>query len=216
MTIQLLDRDDLSVITERPRALLEPFFQGGMAIFVDPLARQGRGRGILAAAARTMTERQATLMATEARGLLSVAIDGPAAMRLGLRYMAGSVKAASDEPIFLCSVEAASGIGTGISAHDRALTIRIIGSPNSSLDDLITPGHVMPLLIRRPLGPAAALPEIAFAALSSWSSSGPVAWTDILDDDGEVASLDECVRLARRMDLPVAGRAAVRALSARR
>jgi 3,4-dihydroxy 2-butanone 4-phosphate synthase/GTP cyclohydrolase II len=174
---------------------------GALAVLIDDRALSHAGRGIFFAAAAGLTSMQATVMATRGRGLLSIAIDMPSAMRLGISHMPGSQGLLGTEPIFLVSIEAASCPGTGISAEDRALTIRVAGDSRSTAGDLATPGHIMPLLVRRPLSEAATLAEIAHAVTRCATPAGAAAWCDILDDAGGVASAESCRAVARQLGL---------------
>lgn len=174
---------------------------GALAVLIDDRALSHAGRGIFFAAAASLTSTQAAIMATRGRGILSIALDEPMAMRLGLSHMPRSQGVLGTEPIFLVSIEAASCPGTGISAEDRALTIRVAGDSGSTANDLVTPGHIMPLLVRRPLGETASLAEIAYAATRAASPAGAAAWCDILDDAGGVASAESCRAVARGLGL---------------
>ncbi len=151
-----------------------------------------RGRGILAARAATLTEAQANLMAGLGRGLLSITLDLATAFRLGIQPMAGSRLPADGAPVYLASIEVADCPGSGISAADRALTIRTAADPAAQAGAVVMPGHIMPLLIRRPDGET--LPEIAAALLPRQS----IAWCDILGDDGDLADAGYCHDLGER------------------
>jgi 3,4-dihydroxy 2-butanone 4-phosphate synthase/GTP cyclohydrolase II len=175
---------------------------GALAVLVDDDALGGKGRGIFFAAAAALRAQQAAVMATRGRGLLSVAIDEATALRLGISYMTGADSVFGMAPTFLVSIEAASCPGTGISAEDRALTIRAAANPAAVRTDLRSPGHIMPLLIRRSLGPSATLAETAFALIHSLTASGTTGWCDILNDEGDVASAASCTALAEDLGLP--------------
>lgn len=151
-----------------------------------------RGRGILAARAATLTEAQANLMAGLGRGLLSITLDLAAAFRLGIQPMAGSRLPDDGAPVYLASIEVADCPGSGISAADRALTIRTAADPAAQAGAVVMPGHIMPLLIRRPAGDT--LPEIAAGLLPRQS----IAWCDILGDDGDLADAGYCHDLGER------------------
>lgn len=145
-------------------------------------------RGIFAARAATLTEAQANLMAALGRGLLSVTMDLATAFRLGIQPMAGSRLPEDGAPVYLASIEAAGCPGSGISAADRALTIRTAADPGARAGAVVMPGHIMPLLIRRPPGPQTTLPEIAASLLPRQA----VAWCDILGEDGDLATAAHC------------------------
>ncbi|MBN9526837.1 MAG: 3,4-dihydroxy-2-butanone-4-phosphate synthase [Alphaproteobacteria bacterium] len=157
----------------------------------------GGDRGIFAARAATLTETQANRMASLGRGLLSVTLDLAAAFRLGIQPMAGTQLPDDGSPVYLASIEVADCPGSGISAADRALTIRTAADPNARAGAVVMPGHIMPLLIRRPAGTT--LPEIAAAMLPHEA----VAWCDILGEDGDLATAAYCRELGFRHDIAV-------------
>jgi 3,4-dihydroxy 2-butanone 4-phosphate synthase/GTP cyclohydrolase II len=172
--------------------------QGQLVVLTDA----DRGRGIVAGIAALMTARNATLMAIQARGLLSIAVDRDSAIRLGLRRMPTRYESDFESTEYLVSIEAAICEGTGISADDRALTIRCAGAPDSTSHDIRTPGHIMPLLVWRPDRPEASLPEIAHLIVKQQCGFSVAAWCHILNEQGEVATVAECQDLARRCNLP--------------
>ena len=125
-------------------------------------------------------------------------------MALGL-LLAGEYREGYRGPILLRSVEAASCDGTGISAADRALTLRAAGAPEAGMTSLKSPGHVMPAMIgyrgREPSAPA----DMALDLVRHLAGYEVAAWTDILDDSGEVAPAAHCWELAARLDMPAVG-----------
>ncbi len=152
----------------------------------------GGNRGIFAARAATLTEAQANLMASLGRGLLSITVDLATAFRLGIQPMAGTHLPEDGAPVYLASIEVADCPGSGISAADRALTIRTAANPAARAGAVVMPGHIMPLLIRRRAGTT--LPEIAAAMLRPQA----VAWCDILGEDGDIASAAHCHAIGQR------------------
>jgi 3,4-dihydroxy 2-butanone 4-phosphate synthase/GTP cyclohydrolase II len=103
---------------------------------------------------------------------------------------------------FTVSVDAATGITTGISAHDRARTIRLLADPATQPGDLVQPGHIFPLqgkpggVLRRAGHTEAA---IDFARLAGLEPAGVIC--EILSEDGTMARLPELIEIARRHDL---------------
>lgn len=174
---------------------------GGMVMLIRR-RRGDSGRGGMAALAAEMSVDNATRMAVEARGLLSVVVDASAARRLGLSHMPRAVEADDDRPYYLASIEAASCSGTGISAADRALTIRTAGRREATRHHLRSPGHVMPILVTR--GPAgrAVFVEEAYWRLRDLADCDVVAWSDVLNDSGDLASARECEALAAEIGMP--------------
>ncbi len=163
----------------------------------------GRGRSILCGAAGLMTSETVNQMATHGRGLVSITIDIETAFRLGLRRMGGSARDLPSKPEYLVSIEASACAGSGISASDRALTLRAAGALEAHQDDLVVPGHIMPLLVRGALPPTPTLPEIAHSIVAGNTPFVVAAWCDVLDDEGEIASLDASARLADALAIPL-------------
>jgi len=159
--------------------------------------QNGRGRSILCGIAALMSDATVTFMAVHGRGLVSITVNTETAFRLGLRRMSRAGQCAAAKSRFLISIEASACRGTGISASDRAATLRAAGAPQASQDDLVTPGHVMPYLVAETLSARSGLPEAAHAMVASCSAYEGAAWCDVLGESGDLASLDESVCLAR-------------------
>ncbi|HTZ72092.1 MAG TPA: 3,4-dihydroxy-2-butanone-4-phosphate synthase, partial [Acetobacteraceae bacterium] len=85
-----------------------------------------------------------------------------------------------------------------ISAEDRALTLRAAGDPGAGITSLKSPGHVLPAMTSNNGGVA----NQALAVLRRLTAHDVAAWTDILDDDGELASAAWCAALAERLGIP--------------
>ena len=112
---------------------------------------------------------------------------------------AGEYREGYRGPILLRSVEAAECDGTGISAADRALTLRAAGAPDAGISSLKSPGHVMPAMIAYRGREHRASADIALDLVRHLTAYDVAAWTDILDDEGEVASAYYCKVLADRI-----------------
>jgi 3,4-dihydroxy 2-butanone 4-phosphate synthase/GTP cyclohydrolase II len=173
---------------------------GNLVVVVDETALDGAGRGfMLHAAARATTEIVATAI-LHARGITCFSVTPAQAMRLGLT-LAGEYRPDHRGPLFLRSVEAADCDGTGISASDRALTLRAAGHPEAGIASLKSPGHVVPAMTSGP-GRPRAVADAALEVLRALTTHDVAAWTDILNDDGDVADAESCASLAARLDLP--------------
>src|SRR5689334_24521957 len=114
---------------------------GRMVIVTDDADRENEGDLVMAA--EKVTPAAVNFMSKFGRGLICVPISNERAEQLGLQRMVAQNREMYRTD-FTVSVDAAKGITTGISAHDRANTIHTIASPNSSPEDLIQPGHVFP------------------------------------------------------------------------
>jgi len=153
--------------------------------------------------AALMSERSVTQMAIEGGGLVSIALDVQTAFRLELRRMARGTGGWPETEEYLVSIEASECAGTGISAEDRALTLRAAGAPGAVPGDLVTPGHVMPLLVPEHLNTRSALPAFGRAIVAQHTGYTVAAWCDVLGQDGDVAGIEESMALAMRLSAPV-------------
>lgn len=172
-------------------------FRDDIAIMVDRDARSGRGRGIFFAPALDIGADTVNEMARSGRGLIACCIGTRRAFDLGLEPMRGATQRPG-KPHYLVSVEAAACPDTGISAADRAMTLRVLGDPASGPGDLCTPGHIMPCL--PPDGAdRGSIVALAFEHVSLHSGMPALAWCDILDERGEVASAKYCMELGKRL-----------------
>src|SRR3954468_2496797 len=114
---------------------------GEIVVLVDDEDRENEGD--LVFAARFVTPEKVNFLAKHGRGLVCMPITESHAERLGLRPMVEQNRSRHGTN-FTVSIEAAEGIATGISAQDRALTIKVACSENSTSEDLVQPGHVFP------------------------------------------------------------------------
>lgn len=162
-----------------------------------------QGRGAMVAAARHVTVATVNLMAIWARGIIGVTVTPATAARLGLHRIDRNRLEYDRAPVFLASVEAASGVTTGISAADRAATLQVIGDPASTPGDLACPGHIVPILVSRRDGPT--LPERASRQTEEFGFGNETAFCDVLNDLGEVATPTQCADIADRLGLPLIG-----------
>src|SRR6188474_358909 len=119
---------------------------GEIVILVDDEDRENEGDLIFAA--EFVTAEKVNFLAKHGRGLICMAVTEEHAARLGLRPMVEQNRSRHGTN-FTVSIEAAEGISTGISAHDRALTIRIAASDKATAQDIVQPGHVFPLVAQR-------------------------------------------------------------------
>ena len=115
---------------------------GKMVVLVDDENRENEGD--LVAAGYSMTAETVNFMATHARGWLCLALEGEYCDRLHLPQIAQKNES-NFSTAFTTTIEAKEGVTTGISAEDRARTIRVASNPQSIADDLVRPGHVQPI-----------------------------------------------------------------------
>ncbi len=174
---------------------------GGLVVAIDEAAVGGAGRGLLVGAAALATPDMVNDMVTWGRGLTCFSVTAERAMELGL-VLAGEYREGYRGPILLRSVEAADCDGTGISAADRALTLRAAGAPDAGIASLKSPGHVMPAMIGFRGREHHASADIALDVLRHLTHHEVAAWTDILDDDGEMAGAAHCRHVAEQLAIP--------------
>jgi 3,4-dihydroxy 2-butanone 4-phosphate synthase/GTP cyclohydrolase II len=116
---------------------------GNIVVLVDDEDRENEGD--LVFAADFVTPEKVNFFATHGRGLICMPLTAAHAERLGLRPMVSENRSRHGTN-FTVSIEAAEGIATGISAHDRALTIRVAAAAGATASDIVQPGHVFPLI----------------------------------------------------------------------
>lgn len=155
-------------------------------------------------AARHVTPQAINFMATHGRGLICLAITRDRADRLGLALVNPGTERQTGRP-FARSIEAASGVSTGISAADRAHTVKVAIADGASAADIVSPGHVFPL-IAQPRGvlarPSAVEASIDLARMAGAGDAAVIC--SIMRDDGEMARIDDIGDLLRDHGLAVA------------
>ena len=174
---------------------------GKPIVVVDDLDRENEGDVLVAA--QFVTPDIITLMAKEARGLICIAMIGPMLDRLGIPMMVSSTQNGSGmRSPFTVSVEATTGVTTGISAHDRARTVQTLIDPTSAEEDLVSPGHMFPLRAH-PQGVLARRGHTeAGIDLTRLAGLIPAAVVcEIMNDDGTMARLPALFAFAEKFDL---------------
>ena len=126
-------------------AVLADIRQGKMVIVVDDADRENEGDLILAA--EKATPQKISFMVRYTSGVICVPMAGDDLDRLGLPLMIEQNQERM-RTAYTISVDAANGISTGISAADRAHTIRLLAAPQTKREDLVRPGHIFPLRYR--------------------------------------------------------------------
>jgi 3,4-dihydroxy 2-butanone 4-phosphate synthase / GTP cyclohydrolase II len=174
---------------------------GRIVIVTDDADRENEGDLIMAA--EKATPEKINFMTMHGRGLICVPIENKRAEQLGLQRMVAQNREMYRTD-FTVSVDAAKGITTGISAHDRAATIQTIADPKSKPDDLIQPGHIFPLrakeggVLRRAGHTEAA---VDLARMAGLQPAGVLC--EILHDDGTMARLPELMQFRRKHRLRI-------------
>jgi 3,4-dihydroxy 2-butanone 4-phosphate synthase/GTP cyclohydrolase II len=175
--------------------VLEDLRQGRPVIIVDADDRENEGDLIIPA--QFATPEQVNFMARFGRGLICLALTSERARQLRLPPMA-TENGTRMGTAFTVSVEAREGVTTGISAHDRARTICVAIDPTKGADDLVSPGHVFPLvardggvLVRAGHTEAA----VDLARLAGLQPAGVIC--EIMNDDGTMSRLPELTAFAQ-------------------
>lgn len=174
---------------------------GKMLIVVDDEDRENEGDFLMAA--DKVTPEAINIMAKHGRGLICVPITKNKARELNLDFMV-SEGADPDEAAFTISVDHKQKTTTGISAPDRANTIRELIHPKANPDDFRKPGHIFPLVaadggVLRRAGHTEAATDLA--RLAGLQPAGIIC--EIMKDDGEMARLPDLMELAEKFDMKI-------------
>jgi 3,4-dihydroxy 2-butanone 4-phosphate synthase/GTP cyclohydrolase II len=161
--------------------------QGRMVVIVDDESRENEGDLVLAAG--TVTPQAINFMARYGRGLICVALEGNRIDCLGLKHME---RRNSREAQFTVSCDARVGVTTGISAADRARTIKVLSDPEMGEHDISTPGHVFPIryeeggvLVRAGHTEA----SVDLTRLAGLFPAGVIC--EIMNEDGSMARMEQ-------------------------
>jgi 3,4-dihydroxy 2-butanone 4-phosphate synthase/GTP cyclohydrolase II len=174
---------------------------GEIVVLVDDEDRENEGD--LVFAADFVTPDKINFLAKHGRGLVCMPITESHAERLGLKPMVEQNRSRHGTN-FTVSIEAAEGIATGISAADRALTVKVAASPQAKAEDIVQPGHVFPL-IAQPGGVLVRAGHTeACCDLARLAGLTPAAvLCEIMRDDGTMARLPDLVEFAAEHKLKI-------------
>ncbi len=168
---------------------------GRMFILVDHEDRENEGDLIIPA--QMATPEAINFMATHGKGLICLSLLGERIDALELPLMAPR-NSSRHETNFTVSIEAREGVSTGISAHDRAMTVAVAIDPNKGPQDLATPGHVFPLRARNGGVLVRAGHTEAAVDISRLAGLNPSAVIcEIMNEDGTMSRLPELVAFAQ-------------------
>ncbi len=184
------------------KEVIEDIRAGKMVIITDDESRENEGDLIFAA--ECVDKDKINFMAKFGRGLICVPMSEDRINELGLKEMREGGSGDSYGTSFMVSVDAKSGITTGISAHDRAHTIEVLANPKYSRGDIVVPGHVFPLkakkggvLVRAGHTEAA----VDLARLAGFREVGVIC--EIMNDDGSMARMSDLVEFAKQHNLKI-------------
>lgn len=190
-----------TAVLDRVNTALAHIRAGKMVILVDDEDRENEGD--LCMAAESVTADAINFMATHGRGLICLALDEDQVSRLELPMMAAPGR--HGPPLgtaFTVSIEARSGVTTGISAADRAHTIKVAIAPDARPGHLVTPGHVFPLKARRGgvlVRTGQTEGSVDLARLAGMRPAGVIC--EIMNDDGTMARMPDLEAFAAKHGL---------------
>ncbi|MEN6543235.1 3,4-dihydroxy-2-butanone-4-phosphate synthase [Parvibaculum sp.] len=182
--------------------VIEDARNGKMFILVDAEDRENEGDLVIPA--QMCTPEAVNFMAKYGRGLICLSLTNDRAKQLNLQFMSSNNQS-RNQTAFTVSIEAREGISTGISAHDRAHTVSVAIDPTKGQNDIVSPGHVFPLvakdggvLVRAGHTEAA----VDIARLAGLYPAGVIC--EIMNDDGTMARLPDLVQFAQLHGLKIA------------
>jgi 3,4-dihydroxy 2-butanone 4-phosphate synthase/GTP cyclohydrolase II len=181
--------------------IIEDLRNGRMVILVDAEDRENEGDLVIAA--QMATPDAINFMAKNGRGLICLSLTRARADQLRLEAMVRS-EASRNRTAFTVSIEAREGVSTGISAHDRARTIATAIDPTKDYKDIVSPGHVFPLVAREGGVLVRAGHTEASVDLTRLAGLYPAAVIcEIMNDDGTMARMPDLVAFAQRHGLKI-------------
>ena len=181
--------------------IIEELRSGRMVILVDDEDRENEGDMMIAA--DFVTPEAINFMATHARGLVCLTLTKEHCNRLGLVPMTKD-NTSQFSTAFTVSIEAAEGVTTGISAYDRAHTIRVAAAPDATPKDIVQPGHIFPVVAK----PGGVLQRAGhteagcdLAALAGLTPATAIC--EIMNEDGTMARLPQLIEFAKKHNLKI-------------
>jgi 3,4-dihydroxy 2-butanone 4-phosphate synthase/GTP cyclohydrolase II len=176
--------------------------RGKMFILVDNKNRENEGDLVIPAS--KVNSKSINFMAKHGRGLICLALTKKQVDKLSLPLMS-AVNKARMQTAFTVSIEAKKGITTGISAFDRAKTIKVAINENSKKKDIVSPGHVFPLVARNGGVLERAGHTEASVDISKLAKLNPSSVIcEVMNEDGRMARLDDLLRFAEKHNLKIA------------
>lgn len=173
--------------------------KGGMVILTDDEDRENEGDLVMAA--EKVTPKAINFMATHGRGLICLSLTEARIQQLNLPLMVQD-NTSPFQTAFTISIEAARGVSTGISAADRALTIKAAVAPNAKPGDLVRPGHIFPLRARNGgvlVRTGQTEGSVDLSRLAGLDPSGVIC--EVMKEDGTMARRPDLVKFAQKHKL---------------
>ncbi len=199
MTVRLIHETHREI--SAPEEIIEEARRGRMFILADNEDRENEGDLIIPA--QFATPEAINFMAKHGRGLICLALERERVNQLGLAPMA-QMNSNPQQTAFTVSIEAREGVTTGISAADRAHTIQVAIAPHTGPQDIVTPGHVFPLLARdggtlARAGHTEAAVDIA--RIAGLIPAGVIC--EVMNEDGSMARMPDLLKFATNHGLKV-------------
>ena len=193
-----MSKNKFSLITD----IIKDARKGKMFILVDDKNRENEGD--LVVPGSKCNNKIINFMAKHGRGLICLGLTKKQIDRLKLPLMS-QINKSRMQTAFTVSIEAKKGISTGISAFDRAKTIKVAINPNSKKKDLVSPGHVFPLVARNGgvlerAGHTEA--SIDISKLSKLNPSSVIC--EVMNEDGRMARLDDLIKFSKKHKIKIA------------
>lgn len=186
-----------------PKELIEDIRNGKMVVLIDDEDRENEGDLVMAA--DFISPEAVNFMITEAKGLVCLALTEAQVEKLNLNQMIPLDKNRSqNKTAFTVSIEAAKGVSTGISAADRAHTIRVASHPNATASDISAPGHIFPIKAQEGGVLKRAGHTEGSVDLARMAGLNPAAVIcEIINPDGTMARVDDLKLFAKKNDLKI-------------
>ncbi|MEE8058470.1 MAG: bifunctional 3,4-dihydroxy-2-butanone-4-phosphate synthase/GTP cyclohydrolase II [Pseudomonadales bacterium] len=182
--------------------LIQDIRLGKMVILMDDEDRENEGDLVMAS--ECVKPQDINFMVKHARGLVCLTLTEDRCRQLGLPLMVGGANGAQFGTNFTLSIEAAEGVTTGISAADRAHTVRTAVARGAKAEDIVQPGHIFPIMAQ----PGGVLTRAGhteascdLARLAGFEASGTII--EIMNEDGTMARRPELEKFAEEHDLKI-------------
>ena len=184
------------------KEILRDAKKGKMFILVDDGDRENEGDLVIPGS--KCNSNNINFMAKHGRGLICLALTSKKVKKLNLPLMS-SINKSRTQTAFTISIEAKKGVTTGISAHDRAKTIKVAIKPNSNRNSIVSPGHVFPLVAKDGGVLERAGHTEASVDISKLAKLNPSAVIcEVMNEDGTMASYKDLIIFAKKHRLKIA------------
>ena len=184
------------------RSIIKDAKKGRMFILVDSKNRENEGDLVIPGS--KCNSKTINFMAKHGRGLICLALSKKQIDKLKIPLMS-QINKSRMQTAFTVSIEARKGISTGISAFDRAKTIKVAINPKSTKKDIVSPGHVFPLVARNGGVLERAGHTEASIDISKMSNLNPSSVIcEVMNEDGRMARLDDLIRFSKKHKIKIA------------